>query len=208
MRLARTSLAALCAWLYSLGASAGGTPGQFDYWVLSLSWSPEFCSLNFGDEECRQSLDFVVHGLVPRNELGRSPSNCGDRERVPKELLVRMLPLMASEKLIQHEWNAHGSCSGVDQQTYFELIERARRKLEIPEVYEAPEKRITSNRDGVLQAFRSTNPDFANEDFALDCRGPWLREVQVCFDRDLNPRACAANVENDCGSKVIVRSRR
>ncbi|NGY03443.1 ribonuclease T2 family protein [Solimonas terrae] len=208
MRTLGFAAAALCALLCSPGAPAGGTPGQFDYWVLTLSWSPEYCTADIGDEQCPKHLDFVVQGLQPQNELGRSPSSCGDRTRVPKDLLVRMLPMMASEKLIQHEWNTHGSCSGLDQQNYFELVERARRKLEIPGAYDAPEQRIETSRDAVLQAFKSTNPDFTGEDFALDCRGHWLDEIHVCFDRDLDPRACASNVENDCGNKVMVRSNR
>src|SRR3546814_1511451 len=115
--------------------------------ILSLSWSPEFCVSNFGDEECRQQFGFVVRGLSPQNEHGKSPTRCGDRKRVDKELTTRMLPLMATEREIQSQWNRYGSCSGLDQQQYFELVERARRKLEIPQVYDAPERRIESSHD-------------------------------------------------------------
>src|SRR3546814_15655942 len=67
-----------------------------------------------------------------------------------------------------------GSCAGLDQQQYFESVERARRKLEIPQVYDAPERRIESSHDEVLQTFSAINPDF-RDSFALDCRGHWLR---------------------------------
>src|SRR3546814_5795651 len=115
-----------------------------------------------------------------------------------------MLPLMATEREIQSQWNRYGSCSGLDQQQYFELVERARRKLEIPQVYDAPERRIESSHDEVLQTFSAINPDF-RDSFALACRGHWLRFVQVCFNRDLDPRACGQEVENDCGSTVRIR---
>lgn len=198
---------ALATLLCSLSAHASGVPGKFDYWVLTLAWSPEFCASNFGDAECRERLSFVVRGLSPQNERGKAPSRCGGRERVPEELTSRMLPLMATEKAVQQEWNRNGSCSGLDQPQYFELIERARRKLEIPQVYDASEHRIESSHDEVLQTFRADNPDF-KDSFALDCRGHWLSEVHVCFDRDLNPRACGQEVENDCGSTVRLRSSR
>src|SRR3546814_19782608 len=87
--------------------------------------------------------------LFPYTTLFRS--RCGDRKRVDKELTTRMLPLMATEREIQSQWNRYGSCSGLDQQQYFELVERARRKLEIPQVYDAPERRIESSHDEVLQ---------------------------------------------------------
>lgn len=204
MRALRFSAVALCALLCSLSAHAAGIAGKFDYWVLSLSWSPELCASDFGNEECRQQLGFVVRGLEPQNERGKSPTRCGDRQRVTDELKLRMLPLMATETAIQQEWNRYGSCSGLDQAQYFELIERARRKLEIPQAYDAPEQRIESSHDDVLRNFQALNPDF-RDSFALDCRGHWLREVHACFDHDLNPRACGQEVENDCGSKIRVR---
>src|SRR3546814_2770937 len=83
----------------------------------------------------------------PQNEHGKSPTRCGDRKRVDKELTTRMLPLMATEREIQSPWNRYGRCSGLDQQQYFELVERARRKLEIPQVYDAPERRIEARHD-------------------------------------------------------------
>src|SRR3546814_3526435 len=60
--------AALAVLFCSLTARAADAPAKFDYWVLSLSWSPEFCVSNFGDEECRQQFGFVVRGLSPQNE--------------------------------------------------------------------------------------------------------------------------------------------
>src|SRR3546814_11320681 len=90
----------------------------------------------------------------------------------------------------------------LDQQQYFELVERARRKLEIPQVYDAPERRIESSHDEVLQTFSAINPDF-RDSFALDCRGHWLRFVQVCFNRDLDPRACGQRSEERRVGKCV-----
>src|SRR3546814_3586526 len=103
--------AALAVLFCSLTARAADAPAKFDYWVLSLSWSPEFCVSNFGDEECRQQFGFVVRGLSPQNEHGKSPTRCGDRKRVDKELTTRMLPLMATEREIQSQWHRYGSRS-------------------------------------------------------------------------------------------------
>src|SRR6516165_2487386 len=52
------------------------TPGEFDYYVLSLSWSPSFCEE--AEERGRNSqaqcggrpFSFVVHGLWPQYEHG------------------------------------------------------------------------------------------------------------------------------------------
>jgi ribonuclease T2 len=40
------------------------TAGQFKYYVLSLSWSPEFCRSHPGNKEpqCKQNREFIVHG--------------------------------------------------------------------------------------------------------------------------------------------------
>ena len=55
------------------------TPGQFDYYVLALSWSPSFCETATGNARRQQCgarpFSFVVHGLWPQYERG-FPESC------------------------------------------------------------------------------------------------------------------------------------
>src|SRR5438874_4074521 len=54
------------------------TPGEFDFYVLSLSWSPSFCEQASERGNDRRSgaqcggrpFSFVVHGLWPQYERG------------------------------------------------------------------------------------------------------------------------------------------
>ena len=67
-------------------ARAEGEPaGQFDYYVLSLSWSPNWCALegdDRGSPQCDSNAGFgwVLHGLWPQYEQGW-PSYCRTTER-------------------------------------------------------------------------------------------------------------------------------
>ena len=51
-------------------------PGKFDFYVLSLSWSPSFCEATQergreSKEQCgERPYSFVVHGLWPQYEKG------------------------------------------------------------------------------------------------------------------------------------------
>src|SRR5580692_7150493 len=50
---------------------ATGQPGAFDYYVLALSWSPEFCHSHPTKPECVWGkFGFVVHGLWPQYANG------------------------------------------------------------------------------------------------------------------------------------------
>jgi len=87
--------------------------GKFDYYVFSLSWSPEYCAGSPGGGSSTQcngerQFGFVVHGLWPQNERGY-PQSCSCNSRVNKEMILRMLPIMPSEQLIRHEWKKHGT---------------------------------------------------------------------------------------------------
>jgi ribonuclease T2 len=199
-------VAALLTLLCS-GRAVADEPGRFDYWVLSLSWSPEYCQANIGDEQCRKQYGFVVHGLWPQYERGY-PSRCGKRERVAKELTVRMLPLMPSEQLIQHEWDTHGTCSGLSQDDYFALVERARRKIEIPSEYQKPDDYISTSVDALERTFIRSNREFDADDIAVQCRGRYLREVRMCFDTDLQPRSCGRDVDDRCRDQIVLRPSR
>jgi ribonuclease T2 len=74
----RVGLAAVAVWLtVGMGVAAAqdrrqNEPGQFDYYVLSLSWSPSFCEAS-GErgappqQQCgARAYSFVVHGLWPQ----------------------------------------------------------------------------------------------------------------------------------------------
>ena len=57
----------------------GGTPGDFDFYVLALSWSPSFCeaasergnsSRGIQTQCAGRPFSFVVHGLWPQYDRG------------------------------------------------------------------------------------------------------------------------------------------
>ena len=56
-------------------AAKGPVPGQFDYYVLALSWSPSYCAGEAGQNDQQQCAPgrrfaFVVHGLWPQYNKG------------------------------------------------------------------------------------------------------------------------------------------
>ena len=89
--LAAAALAAVAALtapvLTAPAAHAGDVAGQFDYYVLALSWSPSWCATDGqgrNEPQCepRRRTGFVVHGLWPQYERGW-PANCATPERDP-----------------------------------------------------------------------------------------------------------------------------
>ncbi len=114
-------------------ACDNNTAGKFKYYVLSLSWSPEFCRSHPGNKEpqCKQNRAFIVHGLWPECGTG-NPQRCeggGSADAIDKEKIHAFMP---SEFLIQHEWDSHGTCSGLDRSVYFDLTGSAVRQTEFP----------------------------------------------------------------------------
>ena len=69
-------------------AHAGGErAGDFDYYVLSLSWSPTWCAIEGDDrgaDQCdaRHDYGWILHGLWPQNERGY-PSYCNTSAASP-----------------------------------------------------------------------------------------------------------------------------
>lgn len=106
-------------------------PGDFDFYVLSLSWSSGFCETPAGERARGQcdagaNLGFVVHGLWPQYEHGY-PSDCGPAARFPSRLALQGTQgLYPNEGLARHEWQKHGTCSGKSPTDYFADVRRAR----------------------------------------------------------------------------------
>lgn len=207
-------VAAVCCMLACLApttAHAGGKPGEFDYYVLALSWSPTWCAGRSRKEpQCapERGFAFVLHGLWPQYTRGW-PEHCRTRERpwVPRKLIDSMLDIMPSPKLVIHEYKKHGTCSGLGPEGYYAVARRLFESVAIPARYLRPRDPITIAPDEIEADFLKTNLKLKPEMISVACgRGKRLREVRICFSRDLEPRACGVNEHQRklCALKRIV----
>lgn len=172
-------------------------PGRFDFYVLALSWSPSFCQDTEergrdGGQQCSTArpYSFVVHGLWPQYERG-FPQRCEvPAPRLNRELMTSMLDLMPAPRLVYHEWDTHGTCSGLGANGYFDLIRKARDTVKIPETYSTPEKTLSVTPDEVEEAFVKANPGLSRSAIAVTCNSTRLSEVRICLSKDLKFRDC------------------
>jgi ribonuclease T2 len=185
-----------------------GEPGQFDFYLLSLSWSPSFCETASGaarGEQCGpRPYSFVVHGLWPQYERG-FPQNCQyPAPRLDHRIVDEMLDLMPARRLVYHEWDAHGTCSGLDQREFFDTVRKARARVKIPPQFENPQQPLTVAPDDVVDAFVKANEGLTSSAIMVDCDRTRLREVRICMTRDLQFRDCGASKARSCRSDSLV----
>ena len=209
MSPAAGALAGILLAASAVTAEAQNRPGDFDFYLLSLSWSPTFCTRDPGahdSEQCDAAADFgfVVHGLWPQYERGY-PEDCaaGKVERVPGKLAAAMLDIMPDWGLIQHEWRQHGTCTGLPVTEYFEMTRAAWGRIKIPaEFQDAGQARTLSARD-IEGAFVAANPGLAADGLAVSCKDGWVEEVRICLTRDLAFRACEEVDRRGCRQRDL-----
>jgi ribonuclease T2 len=177
--------------------AGAAVPGEFDYYLLSLSWSPAFCLSSPGAAECSgpRRYGFIVHGLWPQNEQGW-PENCPVHDPVPDDVVQGIADLMPARGLVYHEWSAHGTCSGLAPAEFFALVRRAYAGVAIPHELSNPAEASEQSPAAITKAFLETNHRLAAQSVIVTCTGqgvPRLREVRICLGRDLAPRACSAD---------------
>lgn len=201
---------ALCSSLILTPAKvhAGGSPGDFDYYVLALSWSPSYCTRKGRDADpmqCRASkpFRFVVHGLWPQYERGWPDFCRTNRDRPDRRTVTGMLDIMPSRGLIFHQWKKHGSCSGLSPDAYFDKTRAAFEKIRIPAAFQSLNRTGRIAPDAVEKAFRLANPGLRDAAMAVSCSSGLLQEVKICLDRDLNFRSCRAVDRGGCRSGKI-----
>jgi ribonuclease T2 len=177
--------------------SRQNTPGEFDFYVLSLSWSPSFCeeASERGNEQRSQAqcggrpFSFVVHGLWPQYEHG-FPEYCDRNSYLDRDIMKSMLDLMPAPGLIFNEWKKHGTCAGLGPRPYFETIRKARAAVKIPpEFLKLTDPKTVAPAD-VEDAFIKINPGLSNAAISITCNRNRLSEVRICLSKDLQFRAC------------------
>ncbi|WP_315721759.1 MULTISPECIES: ribonuclease T2 [unclassified Bradyrhizobium] len=173
-------------------------PGAFDFYVLSLSWSPSFCAeaeerggRGSRSQQCSgRPYSFVVHGLWPQYEAGY-PEYCEQPSpRLPRNIMTSMLDLMPAPGLIYNEWDKHGTCSGLSAKAYFEAIRKARAAIKIPEEFLDLAQAKTVAPAAVEEAFIKANPKLTTSAIAVTCNRTRLSEVRICLSKDLEFRSC------------------
>jgi ribonuclease T2 len=170
--------------------------GAFDYFLLTLSWAPEFCHSRPDSPECGGHFGFIVHGLWPQYSRGGYPENCGQQAGPGNP--QQMLDLMPDLHLIQHEWTTHGTCTGLSAVNYFALIRKIRNSVRIPPDLIAPARQLTVTPEGLKQDFERANPELKDSEIALSCgSGPYLTGVEICFTKDGKPMPCGSDIR-DC----------
>lgn len=171
--------------------------GGYDFLVLSLSWSPSYCSAEGAGANRQQCAPgrrhaFVVHGLWPQFERGW-PEFCDSSEpdRVPDALVREFVDLIPSAGLIGHQWRKHGSCAGMGQRDYLVLTRAARDRIAVPGRFAASHRSREVAPDEVEADFLKANPGLPADGIAVTCEGRLLREVRICLTKELEFRSCA-----------------
>ena len=190
---------------------------DFDFFVMALSWSPDYCAStnNEDGQQCSigKKLDFVLHGLWPQYNRGY-PSYCST-ETMPDDLIDEFPGLYPSISLYDHEWKKHGTCTGLDAEGYFLLSKNLKESVVIPAEYDSPEEPFRTDADGLKEAFAQVNPEFSTDALAVYCSGSgrFLKELFVCFSKDGQTTGCSAEVlskaSKSCGQPdFLVRNTR
>ncbi len=194
-------------------ADAGGKAGSFNYYVLSVSWSPTYCQSDAGRNDRQQcgsgrQFAFVVHGLWPQYERGW-PDYCRTRENwVGNRTIESMLDIMPSKRLIIHEWKKHGTCSGLGQRGYFDLTRELFAKIRIPARYITPTRHVVTTPRQLARDFLKTNRWLREDQISVQCGNRRdranLREIRFCFSRRGEPTACGHNERRTCRADKLV----
>ena len=200
MRTSAISLLAIGALLAGLPLSAAKKKKKapdFDYYLLALSWAPDFCATagssgNAAECGVGRKVAFVVHGLWPQGSGSRGPENCGGSP-VSNAIVQTMLSYIPTASLIQHEWTAHGTCSGLSTAEYFAAVRKARDSVTIPAEFKAPAQALKLSPKSIEDAFSAANPTFPKTAFRTSCKSGMLQEARICFGKDLSPRACTSS---------------
>ena len=194
-------------WIWILAAlpafAEGGKPGQFDYYVLALSWSPNWCARE-GDARASDQCDarhdhgWVLHGLWPQYQQGW-PSFCQTAERAPSRgMSAAMADISGSAGLAWHQWKKHGTCSGLSAADYYALSREAYDAVNRPEVLRNLTQEVAVPAHVIEEAFLRANTEWEPDMLTITCKSGYIEEARLCLSKDLKPVPCGTDAIQDC----------
>ncbi|MFN4202367.1 MAG: ribonuclease T2 family protein [Tabrizicola sp.] len=211
MRLLPLLLAVFCwAGCWAGEARAEGEwAGDFDYYVMALSWSAAWCALEGDarhDPQCDagRGLTFVLHGLWPQYETGW-PSYCRTGQRDPTRAeTAAMADIMGGAGVAFHQWKKHGRCSGLSPSEYYRTARDAFTRVAVPDLFKGVSRPLTLPASVIEEAFLEANPGLSREAITITCKEGLIQEARICLTRELEFRRCGAEAIRDCRLKDAV----
>jgi ribonuclease T2 len=205
VRYCLASLAIIVA--ATLPSFAQDKPGDFDFYVLALSWSPTYCTLEDQPDEAQCGVadhGFILHGLWPQYETGY-PEDCRGNlpVRLPNDLLHSITDLTPSPGLVGYQWRKHGICAGLRPDAYFRLAREAFEKIEIPDDFVDPAYDEIRAPIDIERAFLAANPGLKRDAVAITCKERHLSDVRICMTKDLQFRSCPEVDADYCRTRQI-----
>lgn len=159
---------------------------NFDYYLLSLSWSPEYCALRPEDRQCGRGYGFVLHGLWPQYQRGYPQFCRQEAGGMTSELKQNYQDLYPNRRLIDHEWEKHGACSGLSPDDYLALSHQLKARFNTPDSLNNLTQPLRLNAKEFKNTIIKANPWLRAEHILIDCSdgGRFLQEVRICIKKD------------------------
>jgi ribonuclease T2 len=169
------------------------------YYLLALNWSPEWCRTNgqgiTGQRmQCEgQAHGFVLHGLWPNGVAKPYPRYCRPVGSLDLATVRQMFCRTPSPELLQHEWQAHGSCGWRDPKAYFRQEAALYDRIVMPRIEAIPPRELTAG--AVRRAFIARNPWLSPDKIYLQVdRAGRMTEVRLCYDLAFKPMSCMGGI--------------
>ncbi|ODN41819.1 T2 family ribonuclease [Piscirickettsia litoralis] len=183
----------------SSAPSFAQTAGDFGYYAFAQTWLPEFCVQNPQKDSCKNlptasttAIKLTIHGLWPNYDEGGYPSYCSnspgcsagqkakdckiDINSSTESQLNTYMP-GGSGGFWQYEWEKHGTCSALDQDTYFQEALKLEKTLPTLATIESPTTLKTLEQKYNSRAIFKCN----NDDGVF-----YLSEVRTYWNKNTN----------------------
>jgi ribonuclease T2 len=184
-------------------------PGAFDFYLLTLSWSPGFCDTggeSKSPDQCGvgSGLGFVVHGLWPQYVHGY-PQDCDANARAVSQTALAMTRgVFPDEGLARYEWRKHGTCTGLSPEAFFASVKRARDSIAIPDAFKTARAEQAFSPIEIARAFIAANSGLRLSAMAIGCARGELEDVRLCLSKDLRSFVdCPEVARRTCRSSSV-----